>query len=418
MLKFLLLFKSTVLLCALFVSGYASLYAGSISADAYSSFPSGSSASATPVARPQLQFQSAKKCQQCHQEIFSEWSQSWMAKAYSNPVFQQDFSHWQKYAIANGDDPLSCLRCHAPVATLTGDTQLIQAVSREGVTCTVCHKVALVRERNVRHYLVMDPRKGSLYGASSASSKNIQVSAAHTIRRSDALADSSLCAGCHLDVLPDGTPLEHTYHEWKNSQFAKNGTQCMDCHMPLVADSSANKTHRSHRFPGGHASSELLNGVASIALLPSAEKELQAEQSSALTKSLHVKVSNLRAGHNFPTGGAHPAKLVLNMIVVSEKGKTLFQAAKTYEFIFKNKQGAEVTGRESVAAWSDETLKPLEVRKEKFLLPVLPKDSKIKLSLVYELIPVSMAETLAKDFYDKHYKPVIIDEIELLYNDL
>jgi len=425
MLKFFLslFFKNAFCLCILFVFSDANLYAASISSSSSSSSSSSPSSAATPAARPQLHFQSAQKCQQCHQEIFSEWSQSWMAKAFTNPVFQQDFSRWQKYAIAQGDDPFSCLRCHAPVATLTGDAQLKNSVSREGVTCTVCHKVALVRERDARHYLVMDPRKNSLYGSSANhlianSATSSQPSSAHVIRRSEALADSSLCAGCHLDVLADGTPLEHTYHEWKNSQFAKNGTQCMDCHMPLVADSSVNKTHRSHRFPGGHSSSELLNGVASIALLPREQKDSTAEPTKVLMRRLRVKVSNLRTGHNFPTGGAHPAKLVLKINIVSGKDETLFQVDKVYEFIFKNQQGSEVRGREMVTGWLDETLKPLEVRTENFEIPVLPNNSKIKLSLVYELIPVLMAEELPKDFYEKHYKPVIIDEIELLYSDL
>lgn len=408
MLNFLSLFvcKNIFCVCILFVIGYSNVYAGSVSS------------TSSPTARPQLQFQSAKQCQQCHQEIFSEWSQSWMAQAYTNPVFQQDFLRWQKYAVAQGDDPFSCLRCHAPAATLTGDIQLTKDVSREGVTCTVCHKVALVRERNSQHYLVMDPRPNSLYGSSSVSSNSIRPSTAHTIRRSDALADSSLCAGCHLDVLADGTPLEHTYHEWKNSVFAKNGTQCADCHMPLIADSSANKTHRSHRFPGGHASSELLKGAASIALLPSLKNNLAGDVSDVLMRTLRVKVSNLRSGHNFPTGGAHPSRLVLKMKIFSANGGILFQDDKVYEFIFKNQQGTQVSGRGIVTGWLDETLKPLEVRIESFEIPGLPVNSKIHLSLVYELIPVSMAEQLPKDFYEKNYKPVIIDEIELLYADL
>ena len=397
-------------MCILLVLGYSNVYAGLVSS------------SRPPATRPQLHFQSAKQCQQCHQEIYSEWSQSWMAKAYTNPVFQQDFSRWQKYALAQGKDPLSCLRCHAPAATLTGDVQLTKEVSREGVTCTVCHKVALVRERNSQHYLVMDPRPNSLYGASSASSKNNQPLAekigAHTIRRSDALADSSLCAGCHLDVLADGTPLEHTYHEWKNSVFAKNGTQCMDCHMPVVIDANVKKSHRSHRFPGGHAPSELLNGVASIELLPRMKKHSEAESAPGARRRLQVKVSNLRTGHNFPTGGAHPSKLVLEMKILSAKGEILFHADKTYEFIFNNQQGSEVNGRQRVASWSDKTLKPLETRIESFDVPMLPDNSNIKLSLVYELIPVSMAKDLPQDFYEKHYQPITIDKVERLYDDL
>ena len=382
---------------------------------AVSTSPNAATISSTNAVRkaPQLRFQSAQQCKQCHQQIFAEWSQSWMARASVNPVFQQDYSRWQTFARKHGDDASSCLRCHAPAAVLTADSAA-EAVAEEGVTCTVCHKVALVRQREGRHYLVMDPRQNILYAANTSKSassslkhKILSDKMPHLIRTSQALADSSLCAGCHLDVLADGTPLEHTWHEWKNSVYAENGMQCMDCHMPEVKDEQGQKTHRSHRFAGGHTSSDLLKAVAVIELLPA----------SSATE-LKVKVLNQRAGHNFPTGGAHPARLILNMRIVSADKSLLHSDKRVYAFIFEDEQGDPVTGRQQVVSWQDNTLKPLQPQLETFSLPELPKNAIIHLTLVYQLIPDEMAEQLPEAYFKQHYQPVIIDDLKLKVADL
>lgn len=326
-----------------------------------------------------------------------------MSKAYSNPVFQQDLLRWQKYATQQAQDASSCLRCHAPVALLTGDTELKNPVSREGVTCTVCHKVAQVRERDGQHFLVMDPRQ-IMYGAGEN-----KITAGHEIRHSEALTNSSLCAGCHHDVLQNGMPLENTYHEWRSSAFAEH-TQCTDCHMPVVADAeagTAKTTHRSHRFPGGHASSELLTGAAKIQLMPVQDKT-----------RLVVKVSNVKTGHNFPTGGAHPARLVLTVRLTTDKGEVVTTDTRQYEFTYLNKAGLQVNGREAVASWLDTALKPLETRTEQFELPPRSDALQLNVSLVYELIPASMAAQLPADMVQQHYRPVVIDEINLPLSSL
>lgn len=321
-----------------------------------------------------------------------------MSKAYSNLVFQQDLSRWQNYATQQGQDASSCLRCHAPVALLSGDTRLENPVSREGVTCTVCHKVAQVRERSGQHFLVMDPRN-IVYGAGEN-----KMTHGHETRHSEALTNSTLCAGCHLDILPDGTPLENTYHEWNTSVFAEN-TQCADCHMPVVVDAEAGTaklTHRSHRFPGGHASSELLAGAAKIQVIPAQRKG-----------QLLVKVSNIKTGHNFPTGGAHPARLVLTVKLMADNGEVIHTDVRHYEFVYLNKDGQQVNGREVAVSWRDTTLKPLESRTELFELPPVSAEVNIVASLVYELIPLSMAKLLPQELVQQHYRPVVIDEVKM-----
>lgn len=339
-----------------------------------------------------LQFASAETCRTCHAEIYAEWKQSWMSRAYTNPLFQNDFARWKKMSSSSGQSGDSCLRCHAPVAVLTGDTGLQNSTSREGVSCTVCHKVALTREQEDQYFLVMDPRP-VLYGASGDKSF-----AAHEIRHGQALTDSTLCAGCHHDV-SDGLPLERTFQEWHGSAYADSGTHCADCHMPPVTLRRNGKTttHRSHRFPGGHSSSPLLESAARI------------EVTDAGQTQARVTVTNATVGHHFPTGGAHPARLVLTVEFVSSSARVLHTEERTYALVFLNAKGQPTSGRDAVESLRDTTLRPQESRIETFELPsTITGDYTLRAKLVYSLIPPGMEKEIPGKIFTVHYRPVVI----------
>jgi len=364
----------------------------------------------SPAAEPRpisLQFQSAEQCGRCHQSIYKEWKQSWMANAYTNPVFQHEFVKWRKYAAANGQDAQSCLRCHAPVALMANDRATANKIGREGVTCSVCHKVAKVRQRSDTKYsLVMDPR-AIVYGAN-----NIDNISAHTVRQSHALTDSTLCAGCHLDIDNADIPLERTFQEWNNSVYAKNNTQCMDCHMPPVANSdneikrspTKKNTHRSHLFPGGHSSSSLLKGAATVKILPVTDRSI-----------IKVKVTNARVGHHFPTGGAHPAQLILQLVLKNKNDVEIHTDQRVYELVFINQKNRPADAREQVASTIDTTLKPLEARVETFRVAEMKQDVRVEAKLLYKLLPDSYRKYVPVDVFKKHYEPVSIDTDLLHY---
>lgn len=356
-----------------------------------------------------LSFQSADTCRTCHTKIFEEWSKSWMANAFTNKVFQADLSRFMALDKNTEQSSATCLRCHAPAAILTSDEDAREGLSREGVTCEVCHRVAMVRERSGKHHLVMDPRNIQ-YGRN----KNVKTSS-HTVRFSEALDDSSLCAGCHLDMQGPEVPLERTYREWANSTYREQGIHCRTCHMPEVPGpaakvpgkavrDNATNTHASHRFHGGHSDSPLLQGAASLHLKYNANEQ-----------QLLVQVSNLSVGHNFPTGGAHPAELVLEVTFLNSQGEIAHQIRELYKLSILDKEGASLTvGDRPANSVQDTTLKPMETRDVVFKLSTLPEFQVVDAALVYYLLPADAAKLFDQSLVKNYYQPVEIARCRLI----
>ena len=174
-------------------------------------------------------FRAAAACGACHSRVYDEWSESWMARSFSNATFQAIYAYRTISDERNATTTAqNCLRCHAPLGFLSQDVAGDRAETKEGVTCDFCHRVAAVSETPI-HTAELSS-SGTIYGPTAGID-----SSAHPIALSTAFADSSLCALCHLDLSSDGIPLEHTFEEWKNSDFAKAGVGCANCHMPQPA---------------------------------------------------------------------------------------------------------------------------------------------------------------------------------------
>ena len=63
-------------------------------------------------------FTSSKECGECHQEIYSQWSQSMHSRSLSDPVYQTVINEMVKQT--GGAKKVFCLSCHAPVASVAG----------------------------------------------------------------------------------------------------------------------------------------------------------------------------------------------------------------------------------------------------------------------------------------------------------
>jgi len=240
-------------------------------------------------------FRSSANCRYCHEAngtgtvaVFESWQGSMMAQASRDPVFRASLTIANQDAAFVGD---VCIRCHAPGGWLSGrstptDGSALTALDRDGVSCTVCHRMVdpvfkpelspAVDASIIANLTappigtgsgnyVMDPiddRRGPYDDV---------VNPNHTWLHSPFHRTSELCATCHdvsnpaFQRQPDGTyipnllarphatgkqhdmfPLERTYSEWKNSAFATSGVDmggrfggtntvvstCQDCHMP------------------------------------------------------------------------------------------------------------------------------------------------------------------------------------------
>jgi hypothetical protein len=107
-----------------------------------------------------------------------------------------------------------------------------------------------------------------------------------------------------------------TYSEWQHSRFNTGDpattTTCQGCHF-------ADNRHGALR-------AEDLKQAAQVEILPSAEatpgKELE----------LRVKVFNIGAGHDLPTGAAELRQMWLAVTVTDGAGRAVFSSGKTNEY--------------------------------------------------------------------------------------
>ena len=89
-------------------------------------------------------FPSARECSNCHPNQYEQWSVSQHAYAQISPVFNA--MHGTLVKQTNGTLGDFCIRCHTPVGmqlqepVFTSNLNRGQA-SREGVTCTACHRI-------------------------------------------------------------------------------------------------------------------------------------------------------------------------------------------------------------------------------------------------------------------------------------
>lgn len=358
---------------------------------------------AAPSGVPQLSFQSARRCEPCHAEVYREWAGSFMAQGWTNPIFQLEFGRFLA-AQGAGADPghparAICLRCHAPVAVMTGDLAVRNAVGREGVTCEVCHRVAIVRDKPQGNGLVVDPEPRHQYRqrASGPTAAASSVPAAgHEVRQTAASTPSALCGGCHLDIDPaSGLALERTYLEWQQGPAGQRGIGCAACHMPPTGPAA--RPHASHRFPGGHADSPLLKGAVRLDIAPLAGS------------GVRVTVENATGGHHFPTGGAHPSRALLRVEWRDARGKPLQAEERSFSYGDKLARG-EIDPRRPLA---DTTLPPGRQRPIELALPPgLDAGSahSVHVSLSYRLLPAGYERDLPRAFYERWFKPVAIAE--------
>ncbi len=272
------------------------------------------------------EFVSSNNCMACHEIafddadlfIYSSWQGSMMAQAARDPLFMASL------VIANQDADFAgdlCIRCHSPGGWISGrseptDGSALTAVDRDGVSCSVCHRMVdpvfnpvtspPVDEEILAGIdaLPLSPGGGS-YVLDSLDRRrgpyNDPVPPGHLWNQAGFFNTSELCGTCH-DVSnpvflrqPDGTyavtpldephptgnkhdmfPVERTFSEWLHSEFAKTGVDmggrfggtipggvvstCEDCHMPALTGrgcvdpaAALRDDLAAHEFAGGNA---------------------------------------------------------------------------------------------------------------------------------------------------------------------
>ena len=232
-------------------------------------------------------FPSASKCADCHRQIYDEWSSSNHAYAGISPMF-----HKFEQKINDIAPTISnfCVRCHMSVGTTLGEDRFAplwerSQVSREGVTCVSCHRVAteygkVNGARRIEPGDINQPVYGPIGGdgvaeviankeeykvATDPSERGNQIHSAGI--RFEQLDKSEFCVSCHQVAVNLGIKLEVVWDQYRNSPAHAEGVTCQDCHMgkvPGVASGyetgpaavvggeavNENRKHANHAFYG------------------------------------------------------------------------------------------------------------------------------------------------------------------------
>ncbi len=183
---------------------------------------SGDSADGTPG------FESAKACAECHPSQYAEWRQSMHAYAALSPFF--DALTAKAYRDSGGSIGTFCTNCHTQQGTLAGEPGTTTAadrseLSREGVTCDVCHTAT------GHEGLVSNARLTRELGPIKRGSFDNSAAVVHEGVRDDFVTSSELCGTCHDVYIYPGPPIELAYTEYLQSPAYDEGIRCQDCHM-------------------------------------------------------------------------------------------------------------------------------------------------------------------------------------------
>jgi hypothetical protein len=269
------------------------------------------------------------ECGRCHENKLIEWRGSLHAGSLSPGL------RAQLHPIENPAFAESCYLCHAPAVEqkerirgpdgFKKNPGFNRDLQETGVSCAVCH---------MRSGTVFGPVKPAVMGG-----KGLHRSAEEPLFNS-----SEFCAACHqLDsgFELNGRPLTNTYHEWKDSPYAKENVTCQGCHMPGAR----------HLFRGIHDAETVRGGL---------DFELKKE---AVAKRVTLMITNARIGHYFPTyitplivirgfllnedgspdkESVREAKIgrMVSLDLSREEFDTRIAPRENFEFIYKVREGA------------------------------------------------------------------------------
>lgn len=374
------------------------------------------------------EFDSAGECQYCHLEIFEQWSGSTHALSAVNPVFLAEIK-WISQET-NGESDQFCVSCHAPVGWLAGETPPVDgsnlsAVSKQGVTCDLCHAITSVTGVGNAAFRV---QPGNIkYGPlNDAIATPLHESEFNTI-----FTESDLCGACHEIVHPEnGLALSSTFSEWKESSYGSRRVNCQDCHMtpgpgvtkptPGVVATGAPKVREhiwAHNMTGNnvfamrqagfddHAARAEENLKSAATLFLGLPEKLSPYQPARI----NIRIRNDGAGHYLPTGLSLFKDMWLEVVVTNEQGAVVYKngvldetgAVPADSVVFKTRF-ANDAGQETNNLWEatkildDHRIPPREYVDEFVEIPGLPVPGtlSIRVRLLYRNINAKRAAQL------------------------
>lgn len=335
-------------------------------------------------------YSSSLVCGKCHLDIYNQWRESLHAAGLTNPAFRT--AYLESYMSNAEESKQLCLSCHAPAAVALEDFQLEKEVSKEGITCDLCHSIIEVQPSP----------SGFTYKSKVGQTKvgpwpDVE-SKAHKTLFSPLQTSAQLCATCHEYVNKNKVSILSTYSEWKEGPYAKEGVQCQGCHMPSISGVSVGpevkevkrKEINLHLLEGGHSIAQLKKAM-----------HLEIVNIEKLNTEMKVtlNLANVGSGHMVPSG-IPSRRLVLTLTAQGSSGQKTRETV-TYQKILVDKDGnrvfkdSEVFTKPTLIS-KDNRIAPKETRKEVITLPLPSQDGDIvvraELNYVYEPLLIEKKE--------------------------
>jgi|GEM_PF-4436390 len=267
--------------------------------------------------------------------------------------------------IVDGKVMMNCLRCHAPGADITYDSDMKLENSTSGVFCDYCHTVV---DRTDADGYVLSPshiKQGPFLTG---------LTASHAMEFSRLHTKAEFCKSCHQAANPLGVKVYNSYNEWFSSPYAQSATEttCQSCHMEAGPGKSAlqgdtRQVVYSHKFQGAHDKAYLWK-AATVGV------ELSVDGSDLL---LDATVTNEKAGHNFPTDSPL-RELILIVRLKGPNGETLWQGKRVYSRVWGDADGnVTYNNWEAAQVLADTSLRAKENRRESFQVPLPQVDGQM-----------------------------------------
>jgi hypothetical protein len=310
--------------------------------------------------------------------VVDDWASTMMANSARDPFFRAKLEHEglvnpaHKEALEN-----KCLSCHAPMgmheermlghAPFTAAMLDTSALGLDGIGCLACHMQSEALSGSLfSGQLEFDSNR--VYGPYPDDQIHPEIMEFFVGWRpglGSHILNSKVCAGCHTlitetvdldgDLTGDRFVEQATYHEWLNSVYSINGTQCTTCHMPriegpvILASDYSFLTGQSpfgmHHLAGGNihmlellkAYREPLGITATEAQFDSTiarsrrllqhhtlDLQLSLVERTADTAFYALRLENM-TGHRFPSG--YPSRRAfVEFVVTDAAGDTVFKS--------------------------------------------------------------------------------------------
>lgn len=319
-----------------------------------------------------LYLHAASRCGDCHDKMLGEWQGSAHARSVSSPAFTA--------TRAAADDPGSCDRCHQPLARHAAPP----SVSREGVTCDVCHTARAVAVGAGSAELELEVGQPVKYGPFCELADHYF----HRMGCSPLHRKSELCAGCHhlAREATDGgalIPIYTSYQEWRSTRYARRGVQCQDCHMPSVRAPIA-EGGAAHDRIGDHRLA--VPGGSGLALEATARADGDAI-------AVVVTVRNRGAGHHLPTDSPD-RRLVVRAVAVDAAGGEGTAAEASFGRLLLDGAGRPAPHTSAVRAGEDTRIAAGASATRTLRLPSAPTEGSIRVELAGRALDPAIAAAI------------------------